>query len=130
MGGAAAAGALGAVRVFLSFWQDPEAAPGQLANRLVTVYVHHANGPTPLAQDAMAADENATLYIIDDAHVHPAAQWQAMGAPPQPNSSQLAALMAASRVHVERVPLRRVNASCASVDVPMGENSAVVVAFA
>ena len=85
-----------------------------------------ADGPAePQAEPAAA-----TVYSIDDARVHPAATWVAMGAPHTPNASQLAALLAASQVHVERgVRPTRLNASCTYLEVRMRANSVAVVAF-
>ena len=69
------------------------------------------------------------MYLINDEHVRPSAAWKAMGAPNRPNASQLEALLEASRTHVERVAIKRLNASYVSVEVTMVENSVAVVAF-
>ena len=62
----AANGTLSHLRVFLSFWSDPEATPGSLATTTARVYVRHARASAP---------SEATLYIIDDAKVNPSAEW-------------------------------------------------------
>ena len=112
----------GSLCIFLSFWNDPEATAGLLASRLVTVSVRHAA--------TSATPTTATIHVIDDAHVNPSAEWIAQGSPAQPNASQLAALMAASKVVTAAATPRRVNDTCTAVDVLLAENSAVVVSFA
>lgn len=138
-GAAGVAGALGSVRTFLSFWADPLANASTLpANRTVRLIVRHAPATAEArlaqaeeAEPAAPPATAATVYTIDDAHVHPAASWRAMGSPAKLTPSQLDALMAASEVHAQRaaVPVTRLNASCVEVEVHLAPNSAAVVAF-
>ena len=146
-------GVLGGVRAFLSFWADPSATTGALpANRTVRLFVRHADGPragegtssgapsvsladatssaASPAASPLASPPTAVIYSIDDTNVHPAASWVAMGRPATPNASQLAALIAASQVHVRRgVPIQRLNGSCSYLEVLMRPNSVAVVAL-
>ena len=122
---------LSSMRVFLSFWAEP-GSTSALADRKVTVTVRHAPDEQieDLEPDAYGGNGSlATVYSINDEHVRPSAAWKAMGAPNRPNASQLEALLEASRTHVERVAIKRLNASYVSVEVTMVENSVAVVAF-
>ena len=119
-GGGAAPASLGSLRVFLSFWSEPEGAA--VEDRAVRLYVRHAAGA--------AVPATVTLHMIDDGFVNPTALWAAQGRPAVPDAAQLRALMASSETRVVRgIALAEVNASCAAVDVRLVQNSAVVVAY-
>jgi hypothetical protein len=110
------------LRVFLGFWGNPEPPAGLLVrNRTVRVVVTHAAG-RPFG--------GATLHVIDAAHANPQATWFAQGSPDVANATQRAALLASSEVGVMAASLQTLNATATAVTVEMGENSAVVVAFA
>ena len=82
------------------------------------------------SSSSSSSSSAATLYTIDDAHVHPAASWREMGSPEKLNATQLAALMAASQIRVQRgVPVTRLNASCVELQLLMVPNSVAVAAF-
>ena len=113
------------LRVFLSFWAEPTPTPDPLlANRSVFVYLKHS----PFVDEMQTLPLRASLYMIDDESVNPAATWEAMGKPDKPNASELALLMAASQVRVQTdVAISRVNATTMSVRVLMVPNSVAVI---
>ena len=114
-------GPMGGLRVFLSFWADPEASAGSLADREVHVVIKHMAGSAP---------SSATLHAIDDATVNPSAEWAALGRPDKPNSTQLAAILAASAVLPTPASLVVHNATATGLLVRMRMNSAVVIELA
>ena len=119
---------LATLRVFLSFWADPEATAGAFTDRLVTLFVLHDERHASPSVDGNLPTK-ATLYVIDDQTVNPRAKWQELGSPPTPNAAQLAALLAASQVKTRSAEARRINETCTAIDVRLAPNSAVVVAF-
>ena len=109
-------------RVFLSYWGNPDPAFAT-SDRNVTVVLRHAAGAAPAAQ--------AALHVVSKAAgVDPRAEWEKMGSPAQPNATQLAALMAASKTRSLPVLVTPINATASSVDVLVAQDTAVVLAFA
>ena len=74
---------IGSLRVFLSFWGNPDSATNATllaANRTVTVIVHHAAAAAATVGQSMAA---VPVHVVDAVHGNPFAKWEALGRDPR-----------------------------------------------
>jgi len=117
--------ALGSLRIFVSFWAEPEAERDPLlADRTVRVVVSH-----PALEAGDAPPSAALIHIIDDEHVNPSSAWVNMGSPDKPTPQQLSALLNASAVHVVPNAIERLSATTLALTLTMQPNSAAVVSL-
>jgi xylan 1,4-beta-xylosidase len=109
-----------ALRVFLSFWGNPDTCCNA-TSRTIHLTVDHGS--------VTAVPAKAQLYVLDDSHGNVQALWRTLGAPNQPSAAQLAQLRAGSAAGVIAASFVASNGTATTVTVDMSENSAVVVEY-
>lgn len=116
-------GNINTLRVFLSFWGNPDPCCNATA-RTIHLTVNQAAGSS--------LPTKAVMHVLDEAHGNVQSLWTSLGAPNKPSPAQLAKLKKASTAGLVPVPasaLVKVNATATTVSLEMMENSAVVVEY-
>ena len=110
----------GVVTVLLANYDIATAANPPPPAATVTVTVSGMGGALPA---------DATVEVIDDAHVRPLATWRAAGSPLYPTADEIAAEAATSAVLPERLTLQQAGAGAVRFNVTLQAYAVVRVRF-